>query len=304
MPLALLAIRMTYPDADPREDDPYRTQLERFSRPSLDLPEFERKLERDRQQHAAAFPFAYHYGRRKPRPVEESRLRELIVATESEEKRAVVRRVAQSLGFSATFIPVAETEGPIQDRMRTLTHFPIKHALSVAGGKLGYREPGCPALAMDTVAEVDGDVVLYKPNDTDEARDMIGSASGGPVVIHVGTVLHLPTRQGRLLELDTQLSIEMRLRRIPETEIKSYLSAVPDRALGTSGAIDYTYPFVQAWIDPEVPVTVTCISHLIWNGLMLMTTRALPALKTYFVGAPEEPLRGILSCVVPLAQTL
>lgn len=294
---------MIYPDADPREGDLYRAQLNRFSEPTFNPSEFALRLERDRQWYANEYPFAYHYARRVPRPVDEPRLKELVVATQSMEKRAVVQRVARALGFSTIFVPAVEAEEAIQARMRRLIQFPTKHSLHVAGGKLGYNEPGCPALALDTVLEA-GDAVFYKPTSIDEARDMIWSASEGPITIHVGTMLNLPTRQGRLLELGTQVSIRLKLRRISDVEIEHYLTTQPDLALGTVGAIDYKDPFVQPWIDSSEPVTITCASNLIWPGPLQISIRALPGLKTYFAGAPEEPLRGILSCVVPLAEAL
>jgi hypothetical protein len=88
-----------------------------------------------------------------------------------------------------------------------------------------------------------------------------------------------------------------------------------ERVLGVGGAIDYADPVGQVFIDTRRPIYVRGAEtydrqkaydypHLFGTERLSLGVKALPAIESYFMGAPLEPIESILLSSKPLFQKL
>jgi septum formation protein len=130
-------------------------------------------------------------------------------------------QLLRSLGFEIEVVPSGYDEAPLAGL--TPRELAVRHAaekLRAVLARAGSAAVALPALAADTVVDVDGDA-LGKPPDAAAARAMLARLSGREHRVHTAFALAVPGRREWLQECVTT---RVRFYRLAPEEISAYVA--------------------------------------------------------------------------------
>lgn len=120
------------------------------------------------------------------------------------------------MDFSTTSADIDETPLPGEN--------PVDYALRLAQEKahacIRYAPFGAVVLAADTTV-ADGDEIIGKPLDVDDARRMLQRLRGRTHLVHTAFVTSVPSKGNSVFEL---CSTQVKMRRFTDKEIEDYLA--------------------------------------------------------------------------------
>ncbi|MEX0621647.1 MAG: Maf family protein [Candidatus Woykebacteria bacterium] len=225
----------------------------------------------------------------------------IILATSSPIKQTIAAEVAEETGVNIQ--PTLQTEITTENKLKEFlvgaqTGPEIK-AIDIAELKPPeLPDQKAPVLSMDTIVISSYNRVLEKPEDQEQAADMLRSMSGQNIRIVTALVMQYNLPSGKRLTLREGVEIGLKLRRLPDEEIKEYCETQKDRMLKIAGAIDFASNEGRNLIDDTEEIVVKSVQLPGISGItpqnLRLSVSAIQALDTYFRGAPKHPIRFLI----------
>ncbi len=170
----------------------------------------------------------------------------------------------------------------------------------VAEGKMGDGITTMTTIAADTTLH-HRDKIIEKPKSLTDAFSLMMALSGERVTQWNSVVTVIPTKCRRAIRLISDIKLSYTFKWFNEKTANDLIDREGNHVLDVAGALDCVDDDIRhTVIDTRIPVRLTSSGTLGNTKEMIIEGKLIDSMKSYFAGAPEHPIRGLLAFIQPV----